>query len=103
MTENSWYSVISPENCSAILWRNWEHKETAATALNLTADNMLDNGLIDSIVKEPIGGAHADHDKMFALTKKAILKNLEELLALDVEERISQRIEKFCKMGSVSG
>ena len=102
MLENAWYSVISPENCSAILWRNWEHKETAASALNLTADNMLENKLIDSIIKEPPGGAHSDYEKMFALTKKAILKNLDELNQLTPDDRVIQRINKFSEMGSVS-
>ena len=99
MLENSWYSVISPENCSAILWRNWDHKETAADALKLTAENMLSNGLIDGIISEPVGGAHADREKAFSFVRKAIKQNLTELWKLDAEERVNLRIEKFSKMG----
>ncbi len=102
MLENSWYSVISPENCSAILWRNWDHKETAADALKLTAENMLDNGLIDGIIPEPVGGAHSDREKAFASVKKAIKANLKELSSLETEERIQKRIEKFSNMGVVT-
>jgi acetyl-CoA carboxylase carboxyl transferase subunit alpha len=101
MLENTWYSVISPESCSSILWRSWEHKEKAANALNLTADNMLDNKLIDGIIKEPVGGAHSNYDKTFELVKKEILSNLTELDKLDAQERIDQRIEKFCSMGFI--
>ncbi len=103
MLENSWYSVISPENCSAILWRNWDHKETAADALKLTAENMLSNGLIDGIISEPVGGAHADREKAFSFVRKAIKQNLTELWKLDAEERVNLRIEKFSKMGVVEG
>lgn len=101
MLENAWYSVISPENCSAILWRNWEHKEKAATALKLTADNMLENKLIDGIIKEPDGGAHSNREQMFENVKKAILKNFDELKDIDPEQRILDRIEKFSSMGVV--
>lgn len=101
MLENAWYSVISPENCSAILWRNWEHKEKAATALKLTADNMLENKLIDGIIKEPDGGAHSNSEQMFENVKKAILKNFDELKDIDPEQRILDRIEKFSSMGVV--
>ncbi|MCB0480914.1 MAG: acetyl-CoA carboxylase carboxyltransferase subunit alpha [Flavobacteriales bacterium] len=101
MLENSWYSVISPENCSAILWRNWEHKEQAASALKLTAENMLENKLIDGIIKEPVGGAHSNREEMFENVKKAILSNLKELISMDAEKRIEERIEKFSKMGVV--
>ncbi|MBN2668318.1 MAG: acetyl-CoA carboxylase carboxyltransferase subunit alpha [Bacteroidales bacterium] len=99
MLENTWYSVISPESCSSILWRSWEHKEDAAEALKLTADHMKKHGLIDGIIKEPIGGAHADKDKMFDIVKKRIKKELKELDELNSEERIAQRIEKFSSMG----
>ncbi len=101
MLENAWYSVISPENCSAILWRNWDHKETAADALKLTANNMLDNGLIDGIIPEPAGGAHADREKAFSFVRKAIKENLAELWKLDADERVDLRIEKFSNMGVV--
>ena len=101
MLENAWYSVISPENCSAILWRNWDHKETAADALKLTANNMLDNGLIDGIIPEPAGGAHADRGKAFYFVRKAIKENLAELWKLDADERVDLRIEKFSNMGVV--
>jgi len=75
MLENTWYSVISPESCSSILWRSWDFKERAAEALKLTANDMLKNKLIDGIVKEPVGGAHTDHNKTFAIVKKEILKH----------------------------
>jgi acetyl-CoA carboxylase carboxyl transferase subunit alpha len=99
MLENAWYSVISPENCSTILWRSWEQKEIAASALKLTADDMLGNGLIDGIIKEPIGGAHANRDEIFDTVKKTILKQVKELEKLETEERITARINKFAGMG----
>ena len=101
MLENSWYSVISPENCSTILWRTWDYKQQAAEALKLTGENMLENGLIDGIIKEPVGGAHANREEVFATVKEEILKQLTVLDKLDVEERINQRIDKFCSMGVV--
>lgn len=101
MLENSWYSVISPENCSAILWRNWEHKEKASEALNLTADNMLANGLIDEIIAEPAGGAHCNREEAFENVRTALKKNLSELIKLSAEERIDQRIQKFSNMGVI--
>lgn len=100
MLENTWYSVISPENCSTILWRNWDHKEEAAEALNLTADKMLGNGLIDGIVKEPTGGAHADPSKTFKNLKAELKKQLKDLKELSSQELVMQRIEKFSNMGS---
>lgn len=99
MLENSWYSVISPENCSTILWRTWDYKEQAASALKLTAEDMLKNKLIDGIIKEPLGGAHNDRETIFASVKTEILKNLEKLSKLDSEKLINQRIAKFSKMG----
>ena len=99
MLENTWYSVISPESCSSILWRNWDNKEKAAAALKLTAKDMLTNKLIDGIIKEPIGGAHAFPEEMFEITKKEIQKHLEELSALETDDLIKKRIDKFCKMG----
>ncbi|MEP1032269.1 acetyl-CoA carboxylase carboxyltransferase subunit alpha [Ekhidna sp.] len=100
MMENTWYSVISPESCSSILWRSWDYKEQAAEALKLTADDMLKNKLIDGIIKEPLGGAHMDLNKSSAELKKVILKELKDLSALKPRDRINQRIEKFSSMGS---
>jgi acetyl-CoA carboxylase carboxyl transferase subunit alpha len=101
MLENTWYSVISPESCSSILWRSWEYKEQAAEALKLTAEDMLKFDLIDSIVKEPLGGAHQAPQEMAIRVKKTILDASKQLLSLSTEERIEQRIEKFSKMGVV--
>jgi acetyl-CoA carboxylase carboxyl transferase subunit alpha len=99
MMENTWYSVISPESCSSILWRSWEYKEQAAEALKLTAKDMLANKLIDGVIKEPVGGAHNDMKKAAAELKKVIKSALKELNAMTPEERISQRIDKFSSMG----
>ena len=101
MLENTWYSVISPENCSTILWRSWDFKEQAAEAMKLTARDMKKNKLVDDIVEEPLGGAHNDHQEMANILKAVILNTLAELNALDPQERISQRIDKFCDMGVV--
>ncbi|WP_205590869.1 acetyl-CoA carboxylase carboxyltransferase subunit alpha [Hymenobacter oligotrophus] len=101
MLENTWYSVISPESCSSILWRSWNYKEQAAEALKLTATDMLKAGLVDGIVKEPLGGAHTDTARMIETLKKTIAKTLDELEALPSDERISQRIDKFGRMGVV--
>lgn len=100
MLENSWYSVISPENCSTILWRTWDYKEQAAAALKLTAEDMLANKLIDGIIKEPVGGAHTNPEEMFQIAKSEILKHLEKLETMDSEKRINNRINKFSKMGA---
>ena len=99
MLENTWYSVISPESCSSILWRSWEYKERAAEALKLTSTDMKKNGLVDDVIKEPLNGAHRDHDKTFASVKKAIKKYISELAPMDPNKRIEERIEKFNKMG----
>lgn len=99
MLENTWYSVISPESCSSILWRSWEFKEQAAEALKLTAPDMLENGLIDGIIKEPLGGAHNDMKCMAAEIKKVILSSVEELRKMSVDDMIEARIEKFSSMG----
>ncbi|MFM2269739.1 MAG: hypothetical protein RL757_3180 [Bacteroidota bacterium] len=99
MLENTWYSVISPESCSSILWHSWDYKEQAAEALQLTADQMYANGLIDGIVPEPLGGAHTAPEQMAATLKKQIFKALAELQPLDAEERIRLRIEKYERMG----
>jgi len=101
MLENTWYSVISPESCSSILWRSWDYKEQAAEALKLTATDMKSNGLIDGIIPEPLGGAHKDLKGMAKTLKEVISKALAELDKIEAKERISQRIDKFCAMGVV--
>ncbi|HMN06680.1 MAG TPA: acetyl-CoA carboxylase carboxyltransferase subunit alpha [Flavobacteriales bacterium] len=101
MMENAWYSVISPENCSTILWRTWDFKEQAAAALKLTAQDMFGNGLVDGVVPEPVGGAHADPDEACRLVKAEVKKQLDKLVKLDAEKRIDKRIAKYCKMGVV--
>jgi acetyl-CoA carboxylase carboxyl transferase subunit alpha len=93
--------VISPESCSSILWRSWDYKEQAAEALKLTATDMKGNGLIDDIIPEPLGGAHKDLKGMAKTLKEVISKALAELDKIEAEERISQRIDKFCAMGVV--
>ncbi|HOZ52734.1 MAG TPA: acetyl-CoA carboxylase carboxyltransferase subunit alpha [Chitinophagaceae bacterium] len=99
MLENTWYSVISPESCSSILWRTWDFKETAAEQLKLTPKHMNSFGLVDGIIPEPLGGAHTYPEEMAVTVKKYIVKTLKELSAMDAEKRISDRIEKFSKMG----
>lgn len=99
MLENSWYTVISPENCSSILWRSWAQKEIAAEQLKLTSDDMLRFGLVDGIIPEPLGGAHWDYDEAAANLKAYIKPVIQDLKKIDSEERIKQRIEKFNKMG----
>jgi acetyl-CoA carboxylase carboxyl transferase subunit alpha len=101
MLENTWYSVISPESCSSILWRSWNYKEQAAEALKLTATDMLQHKLIDGIIKEPLGGAHIEPDRMMRTLKKEIIKMLDELEGVAAEDRIMQRIDKFSSMGVV--
>ena len=102
MLENTWYSVISPESCSSILWRNWDHKMEAAEVLKLTGTDMQKLGLVDGIIPEPLGGAHADRDAMFAQVKKEIKKHLNKLVPMDADKRIDQRIRKFASMGVVN-
>ena len=99
MMENTWYSVISPESCSSILWRSWDHKITAAKALKLTAEDMHNNGLVDGIIREPLGGAHANHTEAVEILKSVILEAIQELSALETNQRTEIRIEKFCDMG----
>ncbi|CAG0909748.1 unnamed protein product [Cyprideis torosa] len=99
MLENTWYSVISPESCSSILWRSWDHKEEAAEALKLTADHMHEFGIIDGIIKEPSGGAHSQPEEMAKLLKRHLKKTIAELQEMDPEERIQQRINKFSSIG----
>jgi acetyl-CoA carboxylase carboxyl transferase subunit alpha len=101
MLENTWYSVISPESCSSILWRSWDYKQQAAEALKLTSEDMLSNKLIDAIIKEPLGGAHYDREEVYENVRKVINKELKALVKLDPEKRIDTRIEKFCSMGVV--
>jgi acetyl-CoA carboxylase carboxyl transferase subunit alpha len=99
MLENTWYSVISPESCSSILWRSWDFKEKAAEALKLTADDMLENKLIDGIIKEPLGGAHVNPKETFQNVKEEILKLIEKLSKTEPDKRVQKRIDKFCAMG----
>src|SRR5688572_420272 len=101
MLENTWYSVISPESCSSILWRSWDFKEQAAEVLKLTAKDMLAHKLIDGVIREPLGGAHVDVKWMAGEIKKAILENTQELSKLSPDERTQQRIDKFSAMGVV--
>ena len=101
MLQNTWYSVISPENCSTILWRSWDYKEQAAEAMKLTAADMESFKLVDGIIDEPLGGAHHDHAAMADILKKTILDTLAELNQMTPEQRIDSRIDKFCAMGVV--
>jgi acetyl-CoA carboxylase carboxyl transferase subunit alpha len=101
MLENTWYSVISPESCSSILWRSWDYKEQAAEALKLTAKDMQKFGLVDDIIKEPLGGAHTDPVATAKKIKKTILDTLDDLNKTDAADRILNRIEKFSAMGVV--
>lgn len=102
MLENTWYSVISPESCSSILWRSWDYKEQAAEALKLTGQDMLNHKLIDGIIEEPLGGAHRNMNDMALRIKNAIKASLSELDKLKPQERVNKRIEKFCSMGIVN-
>ena len=102
MLENTWYSVISPESCSSILWKSWDHKITAAEALKLTGDDMQELGLIDDIIPEPLGGAHNNRDEMFDTLKKVLIENIDSLMKQGPDKRISQRIRKFSNMGVVT-
>lgn len=99
MLENTWYTVISPENCSTILWRSWDYKVQAAEQLKLTSKDMSGFGLIDDVLPEPLGGAHARPEEMAATVKSYILKTIAELKKINAEKRIEQRIDKFSKMG----
>ena len=100
MLENTWYSVISPESCSSILWRSWEHKETAAKALKLTAEDMLKSKLIDKIIKEPLGGAHFDRNNVFLTVKKQMIDAFRTLDKMDSDQLIEARRAKFSNMGT---
>ena len=99
MMENTWYSVISPESCSSILWRSWEYKEQAAEALKLTAPDMKKMKLIDGIIKEPLGGAHTNREEAFLAVKNAIEKSFDELKNLSPKELVKTRMEKYANMG----
>ena len=99
MLENTWYSVISPESCSSILWRSWEYKEQAAEVLNLTSSDMLKAKLIDKVIPEPLGGAHFDREATFDTVKKEIQTAFRKLVKMDARERVNSRREKFYKMG----
>ena len=99
MMENTWYTVISPESCSSILWRSWDQKEKAAEELKLTSEHMLKFGLVDGVIPEPLGGAHWDHDLAASMLKDQVIKSIEELKKIDPETRIDERIEKFARMG----
>ncbi len=102
MLENTWYSVISPESCSSILWRSWDYREQAAEALKLTADHMFEFGLIDEIIKEPLGGAHTCPEEMAKILKRYIKKSIADLQILTPDERIKARIDKYSSMGVYS-
>jgi acetyl-CoA carboxylase carboxyl transferase subunit alpha len=102
MMENTWYSVISPESCSSILWRSWDFKEKAAEVLKLTPDDMLKNKLIDGIIPEPLGGAHTNPAESFKTVKREILKQLSFLQQQPIAEMVKARIDKFCSMGVVA-
>lgn len=99
MMQNTWYTVISPESCSSILWRNWDNKEKAADQLKLTGEDMLKFGLVDGVIPEPFGGAHWDYDEAADILKKFLLPVIAELKNIDPQKRSEQRIEKFGKMG----
>ncbi len=99
MLQNTWYSVISPESCSSILWRSWDFKEQAAEALKLTADDLLEQGIIDRIIPEPLGGAHKDPQKMADILKSILIEELNNLLKIKTDKLIQYRLEKFGKMG----
>ncbi|MFM2359648.1 MAG: hypothetical protein RLY16_1641 [Bacteroidota bacterium] len=99
MMENTWYTVISPESCSSILWRSWDKKETAAEQLRLTGTDMLNFGLVDGVIPEPLGGSHWDYQEAADILKNYLKPVIQELKKLSPEDRVNQRIDKFCKMG----
>jgi len=99
MMENSWYSVISPENCSTILWRSWDYKVEAAAALKLTSKDMSELNLVDGVIREPLGGAHSDRETTFKTVRKIILDELEILQKIPVDKMIEERIHKYEQMG----
>ncbi|MCF8355721.1 MAG: acetyl-CoA carboxylase carboxyl transferase subunit alpha, partial [Melioribacteraceae bacterium] len=97
--ENTWYSVISPESCSSILWRSWDYKEQAAESLRLTAKDLLEQKIIDRIVAEPLGGAHKNHIKIAETLKEILLEELKELTKIKPDKLVQNRLEKFGSMG----
>lgn len=99
MMEYTWYSVISPESCSSILWRSWDYKEQAAEALKLTATDLVDQGIVDRIVPEPPGGAHRDHQRAASILKEILLEELKTLRKFKPAKLMKRRLEKFAKMG----
>jgi acetyl-CoA carboxylase carboxyl transferase subunit alpha len=99
MMEYTWYSVISPESCSSILWKSWDQKEQAASALKLAPDDLVELKVIDGVIKEPIGGAHRDHEEAADLLKEQLVESLNRLMKLSADELIEQRIEKYSSMG----
>jgi acetyl-CoA carboxylase carboxyl transferase subunit alpha len=99
MLENTWYSVISPESCSSILWRSWEYKEIAASALKLTAKDMKKMKLVDTIIKEPLGGAHRNREKIFMIVKEAILNAYDEFKERSSSDLVKERMDKYSNMG----
>ncbi len=103
MLENAWYSVISPENCSSILWRSWEFKEQAAEALKLTATDSVKIKVVDEIIKEPLGGAHSDRETTFKTVRDKILTSFDELKNLSPEELVEKRMDKYANMGVFKG
>ncbi|HOJ05857.1 MAG TPA: acetyl-CoA carboxylase carboxyltransferase subunit alpha [Bacteroidota bacterium] len=103
MLENTWYSVISPESCSSILWRSWDYKEQAAEALRLTAPDLLAQGLIDRIIPEPLGGAHRNHAEAALLLKTALVEEIKRLSSMNAEQLRKQRVKKFSRMGEFNG
>lgn len=100
MMENTWYSVISPESCSSILWKTWDYKEQAAAVLKLTAPDLKELKVVDGVIPEPLGGAHRDHEESAAAVKKQILQSLKKLKKMKPEKLIEQRIEKYASMGA---
>ncbi|TXG34827.1 acetyl-CoA carboxylase carboxyltransferase subunit alpha [Seonamhaeicola maritimus] len=103
MLENTWYSVISPESCSSILWRSWEYKEQAAESLKLTANDMKKLKLVDGIIKEPLGGAHRDREKTFATVSSSIMNSFEDLKNLSPKDLVAKRMDKYANMGVYKG
>ena len=99
MLENTWYSVISPESCSSILWRSWDYKEEAANVLKLTPKDMKENKLIDKIIKEPLGGAHQNREKIYSSVKKEIISAFQDLKKKKIKDLLDDRLQRFTTMG----
>src|SRR5690606_35914820 len=99
MLENTWYSVISPESCSSILWKSWDYKEKAAESLKLTSEKMRNDELVDGVIPEPLEGAHYDREKAFRTTEKYIMKAWDEIKDLSTEDLVAQRMAKYSRMG----